>query len=167
MPIYEALERSIIAMQDKPLIKPFADPGLWRLPRLTQDLEAIAGAEWPSEYLVLPATHDYAEAVIESACGDGGRLAAHAYARYLGDLSGGQILRPLLARSLALSPEALRFYAFPDVADVEQPKDAIRAALDCVDPSSPTADTIIEEAVLAFRHNIAVSDAVAVAASQA
>jgi heme oxygenase len=36
----------------------------------------------------------------KAAEGDGTRLIAHAYTRYLGDLSGGQILQRLLARSL-------------------------------------------------------------------
>src|SRR5207237_3072297 len=55
---------------------------------------------------------------------------SHAYTRYLGDLSGGQIIKKILARSLALPPEALSFYEFPEIADIRRFKDAYRDVLE-------------------------------------
>ena len=66
----------------------------------------------------------------KAAEGDGARLIAHAYTRYLGDLSGGQILQRLLARSLQLRPAELTFYDFPRFSDLDALKTDYRKALD-------------------------------------
>jgi heme oxygenase len=80
--------------------------------------------------------------------------------RYLGDLSGGQVLARVLARSLGVGSEALRFYAFPEIADAERFKAEYRRALDrsaalMLDPSE-----VVEEAALAFQLDIELSEAV-------
>ena len=72
----------------------------------------------------------YAGADTKAAEGDGARLIAHAYTRYLGDLSGGQILQRLLARSLELRPSELSFYDFPRFSDLDALKADYRKALD-------------------------------------
>ena len=41
---------------------------------------------------------------------------AHHYTRYLGDLSGGQLVRKALQREYGLGEEGTAFYAFPGVA---------------------------------------------------
>ena len=102
---------------------------------------------------MLPEAEGYASAV--AACAGSPRLVAHAYARYLGDLSGGQILKPVLARGLALPPAALAFYDFPLLPDLAAPKAAMREALDRVAPHE--GQEVIDEAISAFGHNIAVS----------
>ena len=157
-PAYAALEPALIAWADHPLAGAFADPRLHRLEALTADLRALAGADWAARP-PLPEAAAYAEA-IRAAASDPARLAGHAYARYLGDLSGGQILKPLLARMLGLGPEALAFYDFPAFADLAAPKLALRDALDAVPVASDAAQALCAEAILAFRHNIAVSEAV-------
>lgn len=158
LPAYAALEPALSANAAEPLVAAFADPRFHRLEALSADLRATAGADWAALPL-LPEATAYAEAITVSAS-DPGRLAGHAYARYLGDLSGGQILKPLLARMLGLGPDALAFYDFPAYADLSAPKLALREALDTVPSTSHAAQTICDEAVAAFRHNIAVSEAV-------
>ena len=157
-PAYAAMEPALTAWADHPLAGAFADPRLHRLEALSADLRALAGADWAALPL-LPEATAYAEAIL-AAAPDPARLAGHAYARYLGDLSGGQILKPLLARMLGLGPDALAFYDFPDFADLAAPKLALRAALDDVPVASDAAQALCSEAILAFRHNIAVSEAV-------
>ena len=62
---------------------------------------------------------------------DAPRLIAHAYVRYLGDLSGGRIVGRILARSPGLGPEALSFYDFPGIADPDQdPLDRVIVIID-------------------------------------
>ena len=161
VPVYATLESGIETLRHLPLVAPFADPGLRRLPRLIDDVEAIAGADWARTCPLLPEAEAYARAIEEATVGDGARLAAHAYARYLGDLSGGQILRTLLSRTLQLEPETLTFYVFPTIPDLQAPKIAIRAALDALAPAGAEADAIVDEAIAAFRHNIDLSLAVA------
>ena len=157
-PAYAVLEPALAARADHPLAGAFADPGLHRLAALSADLHALAGAEWATLPL-LPEAAAYA-AAITAVAGDPGRLAGHAYARYLGDLSGGQILKPLLARVLGLGPDKLGFYDFPAFADLDAPKRALRAALEAVEVAGDGAQSVCDEAVAAFRHNIAVSEAV-------
>ena len=166
LPVYEALEDGLEAVRARgadALSRPFVDPDLHRGDALRADLPALAGAAWASRLPVLPEARAYADAVAEAAAqavtGAAGRLVAHAYARLLGDLSGGQILRPILARTLG--HDALAFCDFPALADLAVPKAAMRDALDTLDPAGPLATAVAAEAVSAFRHNIAVTAAVA------
>ena len=69
----------------------------------------------------------------------------------------------MLARTLQLDPDMLTFYEFPEIADVQAPKMAMRQALDGVPTASAEADAIVEEAIAAFRHNIDLSVAVSLA----
>ena len=68
--------------------------------------------------------------VAMAAQGDGMRLVSHAYVRYFGDLSGGQVLKRLLGQSMALPPEALTLYDFPGISDPQAFKDEMRNAID-------------------------------------
>ncbi len=156
VPVYDTLETALAAATSAALA-PFAHPGLHRGAALRADLAAIAGTGWAA-LPVLPEAQAYARDVAAA----GARLLAHAYARYLGDLSGGQILKPVLARNLGFGPDALAFYDFPGLASIDAHKLAIRGALDLVDPAD--AEAMAAEAVSAFRHNIAVSRAVQAAA---
>ena len=163
--VYDALETALelepewsLVEGSREILAPFADRGLRRRDALRWDLRAIAGPGWETDLQVLPAASCYAHAVQAAAASE--RLVAHAYARYLGDLSGGQILRPVLARNLGLTADALTFYEFPAISDPVVPKAAMRAALDRVDLGSLAAEGIVEEAIAAFRHNISLSLAV-------
>ena len=161
VPAYEALEAALAAVSPSDaVVGAFADPRLRRLARLRADLDAVAGPGWADRLAVLPEAKAYARAI--AACAGDRRLVAHAYARTLGDLSGGQILKPVLARTLGLPPDALAFYDFPALPDLAGAKAAMRDALDRVAPDD--GERVAAEAVSAFRHNIAVSVAVSRAA---
>ena len=140
------------------------ESSLWssarRSPTNATDLSALIGANWERDLAELPAATLYAERLAAAAEGDGGRLVAHAYVRYFGDLSGGQILKKLLGTALNLPPEALSFYEFPGIADPVAFKNTMREAIDVEVASSCVAEALIEEAMRAFEHNIAISKAV-------
>ena len=121
---------------------------------------ALFGAAWESALPLLPAGEDYERRVGLAAAGDGAGLIAHAYTRYLGDLSGGQAMKRLLARALALRPEQLSFYDFPEIDDAEQFKERYRRAINEGVASIVDVDRVAAEAVAAFELNIAVSEAV-------
>lgn len=87
-------------------------------------------------------------------------MIAHAYARYLGDLSGGQILQRLLTRSLQLRPAQLSFYDFPAFSDLDALKTDYRNTLDRAGALAIDQKAVVEEGVIAFAHNIALSCAV-------
>jgi heme oxygenase len=81
---------------------------------------------------------------------------SHAYVRYLGDLSGGQVLKRLLGKSMSLPAEALTVYDFPDV-DTKILKRELREALDRAGRMTDDPHKLVIEAMNAFEHNIAVS----------
>ncbi|MCC5789513.1 MAG: biliverdin-producing heme oxygenase [Opitutales bacterium] len=81
-------------------------------------------------------------------------LAAHIYTRYLGDLSGGRILRKVLSRALSLKgPEGLAFYAFPQIDSIPDFKTHFRSQLDNLPADRSQQVEIITEANLVFRLN--------------
>ncbi len=159
LPAYQALELALERRRTTPGVGRLARRELYRTAALEADLLALAGADWANALPLLPAAELYAHRVAEAAAGTGDGLAGHAYVRYLGDLSGGQILRRLLARSLGLGEAALNFYAFPAVADIAACKrdyiqmlEALGAVLD--------KSCVVASAVGAFAINIEISEAV-------
>ena len=60
------------------------------------------------------------------------RYAAHAYTRYLGDLSGGQIIKRMLQRHYGFTPEGIAFYDFPEIHKLKPFKDVYRERLDAL-----------------------------------
>lgn len=129
-------------------------------PRLSQDLVVLCGEAWHRDVPLLAAGDNYARRIAEAAKGNGARLIAHAYTRYLGDLSGGLILQRLLTRSLELRPAELSFYDFPKYPDLAALKSAYREALDLAGRQAGDLKTVVEEGALAFTLNIDLSRAV-------
>lgn len=163
-PVYARLEQSLARLRDEPVVGWFAQPTLFRVAALEADMTGLDGPDWSSRLALLPASRAYAERIAVVAQGDGIRLIAHAYVRYLGDLSGGRILRRLLARTPGLDEATLNFYTFPDIPDPEAFKGDYRDALDRAGrelaESPELIQSLLDEAVRAFEHNIAVSEAV-------
>jgi heme oxygenase len=158
LPAYRAIEDGLWQHRDAPALRPFARPELFRAARIRDDLAVLCGPD-AAALPLLPAGARYAHRIARAAAGSGGRLLAHAYVRTLGDLSGGQLFPTLLARSLALPPEALTFYRFPDVPDLGAARAAWRAALDPAGALLGNVDDIVREARIAFRLNIALAEA--------
>lgn len=159
LPAYEALERGLLRHASSPIFSGLAWPALFRAQALQRDLEAIAGEQWRATVALLPEGVRYAERIETIEAGNGERLLAHAYTRYLGDLSGGQILAGLLTRSLGLRPGELSFYSFTDVADSGCLKADFRQYL-ATAGALVDRGAVIEEAAAAFRHNIELSEAI-------
>lgn len=159
LPAYAEMERALERQRAKPALGLFAQPDLRRAPRIAADLAALSGPGWERELTLLPEGRRYAARIAEAGEGDGIRLTAHAYVRYFGDLSGGQVLKRLLGQSLGLGPEALTFYEFPGIADLGAVKDAMREALDR-EGEVADGEAIIQEGMRAFEHNIEISRAI-------
>jgi len=95
-----------------------------------------------------------------ASAGNGERLLAHAYVRYLGDLNGGQVLARLLAKNLGLDAAMLSFYDFPGIGEIGAFRARYREWIDAAGDDVEDADAVIAEAREAFVLNIAVSDTV-------
>jgi len=164
VPVYAHLEEGLELHRTAPGIAAVAERAVYRSSALESDLAELWESPWREALPLLPSGARYGQRVREAARGDGSRLVAHAYARYLGDLNGGRILRRILSRSLGLGPGALSFYVYPGIADLDEFRTAYRATLDdaaaFVDPAA-----VVEEALAAFRLTIDVSEEVRRAAA--
>lgn len=81
-------------------------------------------------------------------------LVAHHYTRYLGDLSGGQALKRVVAKMYRLtSEEGLAFYNFPQIPNYATFKNEYRARLDALPIDKVTTQKIVAEANDAFQLN--------------
>lgn len=162
LPVYQQLELGLARHQQTPGVQRMVLPALYRAPSIVADLVTLEGADWSKSLPLLPAAASYARQVAALREGDGTRLVAHAYVRYLGDLSGGQVVRRLVTQRLHLEPRALSFYEFREIADLEGFKVAYRSALNQVglEIGADKIPAVLEEAALAFQFNIQVSQEV-------
>ncbi|MCX4574627.1 biliverdin-producing heme oxygenase [Streptomyces sp. NBC_01571] len=156
--VYEALEADAGTLAADPVAGPFIQPALLRRAALERDLTHLRGAGWRSTLTALPATETYAARVAECARAWSGGYIAHHYTRYLGDLSGGQIIRDRAERTwgFARKGDGVRFYVFEDIANPAAFKRGYRELLDAVPADDLERQRIIAECRRAFALNTAV-----------
>jgi heme oxygenase len=153
VPVYAALENQLDRHADDPRIRPFYHPGLARSSALKRDIRA-RGGDPDGERLPTAAAQSYATKIHAAATEDPVLLIAHSYVRYLGDLSGGQILKRMVAEMYGLANGAgTAFYEFPDLPAPDEFKRLYRAALDEVDLTETQANKVVAEAIEAFQAN--------------
>jgi heme oxygenase len=144
--IYCALEGALARHAGHPGIAPLNLAALARSRLLAEDLAQLQGADWPTELAVLPAAARYARRIQDLDQAAPGLLLAHAYVRYLGDLSGGQMLQRVVGRALALEGDAgTRFYDFGGPDRVAELARRFRDGLDgLVTDAKGTTDLVAE-----------------------
>jgi heme oxygenase len=160
LPVYRALESGLDRHLASRGFRELTWRGLYRANAIESDLVGLSGRHWHESLALLPEGNCYALSVAEASNGSGLRLMAHAYVRYLGDLSGGQILKRLLTKSLGLEASVLSYYEFADVEDIAAFKIQFRNAIDRAAIEVGEVASVIDEAMTAFRLNIALSEAV-------
>lgn len=150
--IYRALEAAGRRLAGSPVVVDFLIPELVREPALAADLETLAGPRW-RDHPVHEPTRRYVDRLeaIDVAPG----YLAHAYTRYLGDLSGGQAIAVMLGRHYGLTPAELTFYRFAGIEKPKVFKDRYRALLDAADLSPQEQAATVAEAQVAFELNSA------------
>jgi len=150
--IYTALESAgvhLVAADDAAAA--LVLPELERVPTIERDLSDLLGTDWAERVRFLPATKRYAERL--RGCGaDGVLYAAHAYTRYLGDLSGGQVIKRMVQRHYGLE-HGLAFYDFPEIDRIKPFKDVYRERLDALELDEPQRARAVAEAQVAFSLN--------------
>lgn len=150
-PIYLQLES---ALPQHAMLAPLLLPSLPRAAALEQDLAALHGPTWPTDIEVIPCARAYVQHLDALSQAQPLLLAAHAYVRYLGDLSGGQLLRGIVARSLQLpdgeTHRGTAFYEFGPPQAVRTLAETFRARLDAVATSDAAIESIVAEALCAF-----------------
>lgn len=147
--VYLALEAGLVRHRADSRVGPLVIAELFRSQALAADLWHFLGPDWLDGLPPSPAGERYALHLRDLADRDPVLLVAHAYTRYLGDLSGGQVLRTRAAAALGLSDRAgLSFYDFPQIRDHAAFKAEYRARLDALPIDDP--DPLVTEARHAF-----------------
>ncbi|WCH91165.1 biliverdin-producing heme oxygenase [Streptomyces moderatus] len=156
--VYEALEAGAERLASDPVAGPFIRPELFRLASLERDLAHLRGPEWRSLVSALPATRAYADRVRECAEDWPAGYIAHHYTRYLGDLSGGQIIRDKAEKTWGFTRkgDGVRFYVFEEISNPAAFKRSYRELLDGVRADDLEKQRIVAECKRAFALNTAV-----------
>ena len=141
--------------KDNPFVGPIRLNGLERHDALIKDCEYFYGDNWREKIYPTEQTQRYVSRIHEVAKENPELLIAHHYTRYMGDLSGGQILKGIAQKALDLKDDGLAFYEFPEITDKKTFKDSYRRVLDTMIPATQKdVDGIIVEANYAFRLNM-------------
>ncbi|KAM8772907.1 heme oxygenase [Acanthopagrus schlegelii] len=158
--IYLALEEELDRNSSHPGVAPIYFPAeLARLEAIEKDLEYFYGQDWREKIVVPAATKRYCHRLRQIGKENPEFLLAHAYTRYLGDLSGGQVLGRIAQKSMGLkSNEGLSFFAFPGVTSPNLFKQLYRSRMNSVELTEEERNGVLEEAVRAFEFNIQVFD---------
>lgn len=159
--IYSTLEHCRQRPESVPTLGQFIPPELCRAHAIARDLGHLQEGDWQSEIPVLDSAIAYRDRIERlSRQSRNAELVAHAYVRYLGDLSGGQLLAQRLARYPGLAEEQMSFYKFERISDLQHAKLQFRQALDDFGAVTADPDLILNEAKHAFQLNIELSIAV-------
>jgi heme oxygenase len=158
--IYSAMEEEMEKHSNHPIVSKINFPQLHRKQSLEQDLAYYYGANWREQIKLSPAGAAYVQRIRDVSENAPELLVAHAYTRYLGDLSGGQIFKGIAQTAMNLPDgQGIAFYEFAEISDAKAFKTIYRQALDEL-PIDDTgcdseallrsADRIVDEANAAF-----------------
>ncbi|WP_194900081.1 heme oxygenase (biliverdin-producing) [Catenulispora pinisilvae] len=155
--VYRELERAAGDLAGHPVVGAFVDPALFRTAALEQDLRHLHGPAWRERLVPLAATEAYVARVRGVARDWPAGYVAHHYTRYLGDLSGGQVIRDAAEKSWGFQRkgDGVRFYVFDEIGNVAAYKRAYRAKLDAMAADEVEQRRIAQECKRAFRLNSA------------
>ena len=151
--VYRAMEEEIDKLDDFPL----HDKLLNRTNKLEQDLRYYYGVMWRDKIEPSQSTKNYVKRIQLIAQQTPYLLVAHHYTRYMGDLSGGQILSNIAKNALNLTTEGLKFYEF-DIPNMKEYKDKYRQSLNDLTMSDTQVSMLIDEANYAFKLNMCMFD---------
>ncbi|MFM7449990.1 MAG: heme oxygenase (biliverdin-producing) [Leptolyngbyaceae cyanobacterium] len=153
--VYSAMEEEMARHQGHPILSQIYFPELNRKEALERDLAYYYGPNWRAEVAPSVAAQAYVDRIREISNTAPELLVAHSYTRYLGDLSGGQILKGIAQRGMNLTDGAgTNFYEFKTISDEKAFKQTYRQALDALPVDDATADRIVDEANDAFGMNM-------------
>ena len=156
--LYQHLEQALdqVAPQAFPTVH--FPTQLNRTEALAEDVEFFHGLDWELKHpLTSVATQEYINRIQTISQTEPLLVLAHAYTRYLGDLSGGKVLARVAKRALRLqgtSRDGLQFYHFESIPSAKLFKDDYRRALDELQLSQEQVERLVAEANVAFVMNM-------------
>ncbi|NEO71486.1 heme oxygenase (biliverdin-producing) [Moorena sp. SIO3H5] len=153
--VYSAMEEEMERHREHPILSKIYFQELNRKKTLEQDLCYYFGSNWQEKVVPSVAAKEYVQRIKDMSEKEPELLVAHSYTRYLGDLSGGQILKKIAQRGMNLSDgQGTAFYEFKQIPDEKAFKANYRQAMDELPIDNATADRIVEEANAAFDMNM-------------
>jgi heme oxygenase (biliverdin-producing, ferredoxin) len=153
--VYSAMEEEMHKHQHHPVLSKLFFPELDRKHSLEVDLNYYFGQNWKEQVAPSAATQEYVARIHQVAATDPELLVAHLYTRYIGDLSGGQILKKIAQNAMNLSEgQGTAFYEFEQIPDEKAFKTNYRQAMDSLPIDEAKADLIVDEANDAFAKNM-------------
>ncbi|MEO0409019.1 MAG: heme oxygenase (biliverdin-producing) [Cyanobacteria bacterium P01_A01_bin.135] len=153
--VYSAMEEEMAKHLQHPVVSQIHFSELERQESLEKDLRYYYGDNWQQEIEISPAGQAYVDRIRQISAEQPELLVAHSYTRYLGDLSGGQILKKIAQRGMNLSEgQGTAFYEFDDIDDEKAFKNQYRETLDNLPVDEATAQQIVDEANAAFGMNM-------------
>ena len=156
--VYNAMEEEVRKLKDHHIIGKINLPELERVTALETDLRYYYGPIWRSIVQPSEACKNYINRIREVAKDEPELLVGHHYTRYLGDLSGGQILKGIAEKAMNLKGEGLYFYEFDKIDNAKEYKTKYRSILDELPLTESQQNDIIVEANYAFRLNMYMFD---------
>lgn len=155
--VYSALEEELAKHADHPIVGLIQFPELNRQAALEEDLTFYYGQNWWEQIRISPAAQTYVSRIYEVSNSEPALLVAHAYVRYMGDLSGGQGLKSIIRSALNLPADRgtslHEFKALPTVEARRNFKFTYRDRLNELPVDEALAEQIVNEAILAFSLN--------------
>tara|TARA_Y100000589_G_scaffold98035_1_gene92658 strand:- start:159 stop:713 length:555 start_codon:yes stop_codon:yes gene_type:complete len=144
-----------LVKEDHPIIKHIGFKELCRKETLENDLKFYYGKNWINEIKISDSAQLYVNRIRSIAIESPELLVGHHYTRYIGDLSGGQILKKIAQKALNLEGEnGLNFYKFELIDDEKEFKKSYSETLNKLPIDQQVADKIVEEANEAFQYNM-------------
>ncbi|MGB7415292.1 MAG: heme oxygenase (biliverdin-producing) [Thermosynechococcaceae cyanobacterium] len=154
--VYSALEEEMERHSKHNILSKIYFSELNRKSSLESDLNYYYGPNWKGQISPSPAAQVYVQRIHELGSQSPELLIAHCYTRYLGDLSGGQILKNIAQTAMRLSDgNGTAFYEFEQIADEKEFKVNYRHCLDSLPITEADAVQIVDEANDAFGMNMA------------
>ena len=157
--VYRTMEEEFEKHKNHPVLGELHNEALNRVNNLERDLRYYYGPIWRHHIKPTEQCQRYVNRIREVSEDDPELLVGHHYTRYMGDLSGGQILKNIAEKSLKLRPgEGLHFYDFDKIDDKKAFKNTYRNVLNHLRINQSQANAIITEANFAFRLNMYMFD---------
>ena len=157
--VYRTMEEEIEKHKDHPVVGKLYLPELYRVNNLERDLRFYYGPNWRALIMPSEACANYVSRIKCVSIEDPALLVGHHYTRYLGDLSGGQILKNIAEKAMNLKDnQGLYFYDFDKIDNAKEYKTKYRTILDELPLTESQQNAIIVEANWAFRLNMYMFD---------
>lgn len=155
--VYCVLEVELQRYQNHPVVGLMYFPELNRQANLEKDLAYYYGENWQEEITPSPVGQVYVNRLREIANTQPELLIAHAYTRYMGDLSGGQALRNIARSAMDLpADQGTAMHEFEQIPTPEARrafKEKYRQALNSLAIDEAMIQKIVDEANYAFALN--------------